>query len=144
MLAKVELENTEQVEIQRMWQSIVEDSLRDRGRDNKRLGVVCWVMAAVILLMAGLGLYCYDLQQTKYLAQIESLTVKMENQQKEFIAFLSEYSFETITIEGTQDGYGVNQMGGGNVTNGATGENSSTPDEAQGREISGDNNETSK
>ena len=50
-----------------------------------------------------------------------------------FKKFLEQYDFQTITIEGTQDGGGINQMGGGDVTNGADRENSNQTNDTQGQ-----------
>lgn len=40
-----------------------------------------------------------------------------------FLLYLNQYDFSGYSVEGVQDGYGVNIIGGGDVYNGATSKN---------------------
>lgn len=80
-----------------------------KGSNNRIFYMFIGLLLVMVIGCVG-GVYAYMQQQEKYLTVIE-------NQQKDFIAFLNQYDFQTI--EATQDGAGTNIVGGGDVTNGA-------------------------
>lgn len=119
----------ENIEEKLSWTDIVIDSLKDKDRANKRQTVICWIMSALVALMAVTGFYMLDRQQDKYLGQIEALSARNEKLQKDFLEFLNSYDFVTYDDYVQQDGDGHNYYNkdiSGDVNNGADNTKSDT------------------
>lgn len=88
---------------------------KQQSKKENWLYAIIVILIAVIIGLCSAGLWVINDMTKKYQKSVEAVTQK-------YLDYLSLYDFSGYTIEGTQDGEGVNIIGGGDIDYGTNGE----------------------
>lgn len=122
LLADIERRTTKQTDVQKAWQDIVVDSMKDKDRSNKRSFIVISVLSLSMIAGVVFGLAAFGRQQDKYLTLIENQQTEnlkvISDMQQGFIDFLDQYDLAEYSQE-VSDGGDANFIGrDGDIING--------------------------